>query len=149
MSQIVLLEQLKNYYNIIYLEDNTILLKPHITININNIECIEKYNFSSSKILECKINNIKFDTSKYRTLLNHLYINIIKKGSAIIRSSILNIETIEKNINGYNYIPELGISVQGVDSNRCIKEILNQCRMNHINIYMRIELHDMIIITIE
>jgi len=145
MSQL-LLAQLRDYYNVIYLEDNSILLKP--IIRINNIDCLSNYDFTSSKIIECKINNIKYDTNKYRTILHNIYTDIIKNGATIIRSSLLNIETIEKNINGYSYIPELGISVQGVDSNRCIKEIFQQCKINNIIIYIKIELNDKTVIVI-
>ena len=40
------------------------------------------------------------------------------------------------------YLENLGISVQGVDSNKCLLEIVNQCFQNKITLDMKIKLRD-------
>ena len=58
-------------------------------------------------------------------------------------------KTIKKEDEGFYYLDKLGISVQGVDSNKCIFEIINQCIENEINILMKIKLIDDVTINIQ
>ena len=58
----------------------------------------------------------------------------IGDGVQIIKNSIMNIKTIEIHTKGYTWYPELGISVQGVDTNKALLEIVTQCQKNKINI---------------
>jgi hypothetical protein len=44
--------------------------------------------------------------------------------------------------SGYYYLDKLGISVQGVDANNCIYEIVNQCIKNNIKLKMNIKLEN-------
>lgn len=98
-----------------------------------------KYNFKNSKIIKCTINN-KFVTKlTYNTILCDIYY-VIGCGTRIIKNSYLNIKTIEKKDKGYNYLPHLGISYQRIDSNKCMKEIYNQCYINKIPFDIHIEL---------
>jgi hypothetical protein len=39
-------------------------------------------------------------------------------------------------------LEDLGISIQGVDSNKCLLEIINQCIENEISLIMKIKLND-------
>jgi len=50
----------------------------------------------------------------------------------------LNIETIKKFDSDFYYLDKLGISVQGVDANKCLYEIINQCKKNNIKLKMDI-----------
>jgi hypothetical protein len=45
-------------------------------------------------------------------------------------------------------LDNIGISVQGVDSNKCLLEIINQCIENEIKLSMKIKLIDDITINI-
>ena len=54
----------------------------------------------------------------------------------------VNIKTIKKEDNGFYYLQDLGISIQGVESNKCIYEIVSQCIKNKINITITIKLHN-------
>jgi hypothetical protein len=65
-----------------------------------------------------------------------IYIKIKIK---IIKNSKLNIKTIKYIEKGFIYIEDLGISYQGVDSNKCIHEIFNQCLNNNIKLELDIE----------
>ena len=110
-----------------------ILLKKLIQIDILNIKDLKHYDLKNSEILECAINNKLIAKLKYKSVLEQIY-NIINDGTVIIKNTTLNIKTIKKEDEGYYYLEDIGISVQGVESNKCIIEILNQCEKNKINI---------------
>jgi len=108
---------------------------------------LRKFDFANSIIIYAKINDIEFDKLKYRSILNYVY-SIISDEVVIIKNSLLNIKIGQKDDDGFNYLENLKISVQGVDSNKCIKEIINQCIENEISINLKIQLNDFRYITI-
>ena len=57
-------------------------------------------------------------------------------------------KTIKKEDEGFYYLDNIGISIQGVDSNKCLLEIINQCIENEIELSMKIKLIDDITINI-
>jgi hypothetical protein len=114
---------------------------------INNIEDLQKFNYTSSVMLSCDINNNNFNKLKFKSVLEHVY-TIIGNGTKIIKNTKLNIKTIKKLDEGFYYLEELGISIQGVTANKCILEIINQCIINKININMCIELENKSIINL-
>jgi len=131
----ILLERLDinlNDYEIIELLNGIKILRKK-SIIINNIRDLGNYNFSSSTISDCYINNTKVEKLKYKSILDSIYL-LINKGSTIIKNSILNIETIKKEDEGFNYIESLGISIQRVDANKCLREILIQTEKNKIKL---------------
>lgn len=132
-------------YFIINKENGDILLKKIHSININNIRNLKKYNFSKSTICECIINDVDFNKLKYKLVLDKIY-SIIDDGVTIIRNTKLNIKTIKKEDEGFYYLDDIGISVQGVDSNKCLLEIVNQSIINEIKLYMKIKLIDGVVI---
>lgn len=125
-----------------------ILLKKLIQIDILNIKDLKHYDLKNSEILECSINNKLIAKLKYKSVLEQIY-NIINDGTTIIKNTTLNIKTIKKEDEGFYYLEDIGISVQGVESNKCIVEILNQCEKNKINITMEIKLFTNNILNIE
>ena len=131
----ILLERVEidfNDYEIIeLLNGNKILRKKSIIIT--NIKELSNYNFSASTISDCYINDTKVEKLKYKSILNSIYL-LINKGSIIIKNSILNIETIIKEDEGFYYIESLGISIQGVDANKCLREIVIQSEKNKIKL---------------
>jgi predicted RNA methylase len=124
----------------IYPQENGLLLRPTM-IQINNLDRLAQYDFCNSNIVSCKINNDILNKNKYKSILNDIY-NIINSGTKIIKNTTLNIKTIEYNHKGFYYLEELGISVQGVDANKCIYEIVKQCKKNDITIDIKIKLND-------
>jgi hypothetical protein len=56
---------------------------------------------------------------KYKSVLENIY-KIINDGTKIIKNSKLNIKTIKKLDEEFYYLEDLGISIQGVDSNKCL-----------------------------
>ena len=132
--------KINNIEYIIYPQNNGELILKPIQI-INNLDNLDTINFSSSQITSCKINNDNHEIYKYKSILNKIY-EIIDDGTKIIRNTCLNIKTIRCTDKGFYYLKNLGISVQGVDSNKCIYEIINQCIENNINLKINIKLND-------
>lgn len=127
-------------YNVKQQNDDYILEKKKIT-KIDNIQDLMKYEFKNSLILKCYIENKEVNKKKYNCILRHIY-KIIDDGAKIIKNTKLNIKTVKKQNEGFYYLESLGISVQRVDSKKCLLEILNQCISNNINIQMEIEMHN-------
>jgi hypothetical protein len=134
-------------YNIIYKENGDILLQKINNINITDIKDIKNYDFKKSIIQITKINNEDFNKLKYKLILEQIY-KLIKDGVKIIKNTKLNIKTIKKEDEGFYYLDNIGISIQGVDSNKCLLEIINQCLENQIKLSMKIILINNIIINI-
>ena len=132
-------------YIMIKKDNGDILLQKNI--NITKIENIKLYSFKKSIILECLINNKEFNKLKYKSILEQIY-KLINDGSTIIKNTKLNIKTIKKEDEGFYYLDNIGISIQGVDSNKCLLEIINQCIENEIELSMKIKLIDDITINI-
>jgi hypothetical protein len=136
----ILLEKVEideSIYTIIYMDNGNKLLQKYISIS--SIKEVNRYDLKKSIILSCKVNNKDVPKLKYRYVLDYI-LKLIDDGIIIIKNSFLNIKTIEKEDHGYYYIKELGISIQGVDSNKSILEIMNQCEKNNISLKMKIKL---------
>jgi hypothetical protein len=131
----------QNLYNIIKQGDN-ILLKKKRNIKINDIDDLCNYNFGSSEITKCIINDDEVNKLAYKAILEHVY-NIINDPIKIIDNRKLNIKIGDQSgKKGFYYLDNLGISIQGADSNRCLLEILNQCTNNGIDIKLTIKLEN-------
>lgn len=134
-------------YTVINKDNGDKLLKKITNININYIKDVKDYDFKKSIISECLIDNKEFNKLKYKSILEQIY-KIINDGTKIIKNTKLNIKTIKKEDEGFYYLDNIGISVQGVDSNKCLLEIINQCIENEIELSMKIKLIDDITINI-
>ena len=115
--------------------------------NIFPIKDLINYDFGKSIILECLVNDKQITKFKYKSTLVHIY-NLINDKMKIIKNTKLNIIALKKVDNGFYYSDNLGISVQGADSNKCLLEIITQCIENKIKLYMKIKLIDNNIIEI-
>jgi hypothetical protein len=125
-------------YNISFYNGNMILKKIPKKINLDDIK---KYDFKRSNIIEIYIDNKKIDLCKYKQIIKYLYekinnINLIKT------NTLLNIKDGKFTTDGYNYLDKLGISVQGIDSNKAIKEILNISNICNIKLNIKIRLEN-------
>ena len=89
-------------------------------------------------ITECKINNINHNIKKYKKLLIYLYctINI----ETILENTILNISQQEIYDKGFEYYNQLGVSIQGADAIRTLKEIINIIKIKNYSMELRIKL---------
>lgn len=134
-------------YTIINKDNGDKLLKKITHINITDITDIKDYDFKKSIISECLIDNENFNKLKYKLILEQIY-KLINDGTKIIKKTKLNIKTVKKEDEGFYYLENIGISIQGVDSNKCLLEIMNQCVENEIELSMKIKLIDELTINI-
>ena len=126
-------------YTIEELENGDKILKRIKSIDIIDINDIKDYEFKKSIILKCFLNNQNITQLKYKAILNNIY-NQINDGSKIIKNSCLNVKTIKKTNEGFYYLENIGISIQGSESNKCLHEIVKQCIEKKIKISMQIKL---------
>jgi len=138
-------------YNISFYNGNMILNKKQKKfiddfkkLNLNekkNIDDFKKYNFKKSNIIECNIDNKKIDLYKYKQIIKYLY-EKINNIDLIKTNTLLNIKDGKFTNDGFNYFDKLGISVQGIDSNKAIKEILNISNICNIKLNIKIRLEN-------
>jgi len=102
---------------------------------------------NTQKIINCEINNKSINKYKLKSILDYIY-HLIDNGTLIIKNTLLNIKTTKESNNGFKYYEKLGISIQGINSNKCIKEIFNQCKHNKIKLKLIIKLDNKDIISI-
>lgn len=128
-------------YDIKELKNKIILTPKKEEIIIKKADKLRSYEFKNSEIQKCILNDKKNKKDNYKALLFDVY-NIINNGKQIIKNTILNIVTVEKEDTGFSYIKKLGFSVQGVESNRTIIEIFTQCLKNDISLELEIKMDD-------
>lgn len=129
-------------YEILNENNGNILMKKIISFNITHLHELKNFDFKKSKIVSCKINDYNINKLKYKSILNYIY-KLIDNGSKIIKNTTLNIKTIEENNDGFYYLDDIGISIQGAESNKCLLEIINQCIVNDIDINLKIKLNNL------
>ena len=95
-------------------------------------------NLRGSYILECKINNISYYTKKYKKVLIHLYSFLDTE--TIKNNTTLNISQQERYDKGFEYYPDLGLSIQGSDARRTLKEIINIIKIKNFRMQLKIRL---------
>jgi hypothetical protein len=95
-------------------------------------------NLRGSTITECKINNINNDIYKYKKLLIYLYSSTDIE--IILQNTILNISQQEIYDKGFQYYNQLGVSVQGADTRRTLKEIINIVKIKNYSMELKIKL---------
>ena len=106
-----------------------------------------KNNFSKSQLLNVKINDNELKIDKYQTLLKYIY-NYIDDSEIIKYNTKINIVDGECNDKGFQYLKGLNISFQGIDSNKCLDEIINMCKCYGVIISLKIKLNNDTIIDI-
>jgi hypothetical protein len=121
--------------------DNKIIIKKKIK-TLNTIDEIKLINFRNSRVEKVSINNTIINNNNYNSIIKYLFEDIIKDGVQIIKNSILNIKTVYRDDSGFHYLESIGISYQGIDSNKAIIEICNQCKVNNIILNLTIKLNN-------
>jgi len=91
-----------------------------------------------STITECKINNENYDIHKYKKLLIKLY--FITDTETILQNTTLNISQQEIYDRGFKYYNQLGLSIQGADARRTLKEIINIVNIKNYSMELKIKL---------
>lgn len=129
-------------YDIEYKDDNMIMKPKPLEIKIEKIEDFDKNNtaeFRNSTILSCYIDEKRPLKNKYLSILKDIY-NKINSGKTITKNTTLNFVTIEKNDKGFEYLENIGISIQHTDAGLTFNEILNQCIGAKIKLKIEIQL---------
>lgn len=116
-------------------------LIKNIYLSKKNIVELRTFNYTNSNIKHCFVNNNEIQKLNYANIIKEIY-KIIDNGSTIIKNTKLNIETFKKTDQKYHYLNAIGISVQINNVNDSIREIINQCIKNNINLNMKIKLSD-------
>jgi CRISPR/Cas system CSM-associated protein Csm4 (group 5 of RAMP superfamily) len=97
-------------------------------------------NLRGSTITECKINNENYDIHKYKKLLIKLY--SITDNETILQNTTLNISQQEIYDRGFKYYNQLGLSIQGADARRTLKEIINIVNIKRYSMELKIKLRN-------
>lgn len=130
-----------NYWN-----DLSNNFKKHIDKNIKSLKQNEEKNiiYTKSKIQKCIIKHLniekKIEKNNYKYILECIYIIINDYDK--ISKDITWIKKGKYIEHGYRYLEKLDISIQGQDSNTCMREILKKSKENNISINMEILLVD-------
>jgi len=106
------------------------------------------YNFTGSKIINCKINNKEQHTRNYRPLLIYLYTligdrrRIIRK-SELAKKDKLRIDNVGPNTGSFVELDDIELYIKrALLINDLIREIVIQCYSNNINLLLEIEMND-------
>ena len=97
-------------------------------------------NLIGSTIIECKINNVNNNIRKYKKLLIYLYSTTDTE--TILQNTTLNISREEECLKGFKYYTNLGISIQGADARRTLKEIINIVQIKNYSMELKIKLNN-------
>jgi hypothetical protein len=115
------------------------LILTRIIPFINEATLFQK-NLIGSTIIECKINNVNNNIHKYKKLLIYLYSTTDTE--TILQNTTLNISREEEYLKGFKYYTNLGISIQGADARRTLKEIINIVQIKNYSMELKIKLNN-------
>ena len=136
----IIIKNINNYS--LTFENNDLIIKKLLTTIPNNYISYDelfKKNLRNSQIIYVKIDNELIpNITKYKKLIKYIYQNLDKQ--TIINNTILNVSIDEINDRGYVYEDDIGLSIQGVDSKKALKEIINQITKNNQEIEIKIKL---------
>lgn len=130
---------LSDYTATINSNGNITLQRREIVVNVLVPEC--NTSFTGSTVHICRINDFPRALHTFNGVLREVY-NIISCGMTIVKNTKLNITTLQRNDKGFFALPDIGISVQRVDANKCIQEIVHQCKMSGISLLLEVKLAD-------
>lgn len=136
ISDSIVVHNIKEYDY--FVEDNNLIIRRKIA-TIDEATLFQK-NLKGGKLQECYINNTKITGVKnFFQLIRYIY-GIISNSETILHHTILNIIKGEKNDKGFNYDKNLGLSIQGVDTRRALKEIINITNIKKCKLELNIKL---------
>lgn len=141
MTEIIRIPNISKYS--LEMINDELILTPK-TNYISESDLLE-LSLSHSKIKKCEVKDGERIISN-STIYMRILIDILKQ---IPREEILklnnlpfNIDRNERNDKGYNWKPELQISIQGQDSNYTIKSILYMIRQKNYSLEISIKLEN-------
>ena len=120
--------------------NNSMILNKKI-LNKLTLKELTNYDFKKSNIIDCKINNIKLDFKRYKPIIFYLY-ELINNIELVLSNTLLNIKNGKNEDRGFSYLEKLDISIQGVDANKSVQEIVNISKICNIILYIKIKLEN-------
>lgn len=138
MTEIIRIPNIENYIQEII--NGELILTPK-----ENYITEEEFNrtiLNSSKITDCIVKNgeeMISNKTKYVSILRDIWKSMPTQ--KILQTTDFNMKlTEEKGIDGYNWCPELKLSIQYKDAKYTMKEILNMVKVNNYSIKISIRL---------
>ena len=90
---------------------------------------------------DCELNGKKLNKcTKYKKLLHEVYKSTSKE--IILQNATLNVSEEEIYEKGFTHVTKLGLSIQGADARRTLKEICNIVKITGCNLKMKIRLNN-------
>jgi len=137
----IIIKNINNYS--IKIDNNTMIItRNESDQNINYITYDEliRTNLKNSKIISVLIDDQLIpNITKYNKLIIYIYRTFLLKDT-IINNTLLNISQHEINDKGFTYYNDLGLSIQGTEAKKSLREIINQITKNNQRIEIKIKL---------
>lgn len=107
--------------------------------NMNSVEdSLSSFDFKGSSVRRANIEGIEIEKLSYWGIIRGIY-EFLGDVEHIVENSQLSIVEGKYTEKGYVWIKELDISVQGVTSDRSVKEIFKQILENRLTFFMEID----------
>jgi len=109
----------------------------YLTLNPDSHE-----NLTHTRILSAKVDGRPIHRPKWNGILDHLHVlahQRLNSFDAVRRATGANIREGRFEENGYRYLPEAGLSIQGVDANLAWDHSLRLARALNIPVEIRLE----------
>jgi hypothetical protein len=136
MSAQIVIPNINQYHRILDRYSNRLVLNPKPEF-IEESKLFE-YDLRESKITECCINDNVYKSVKYRQMLIHIYKMMDKND--IISKTTMNVSQQKVYEKGFMYYDDIGLSIQGADSRRTLKEIIRLSRIQEYTMKLSIKL---------
>jgi hypothetical protein len=136
MSEQIIIPNINQYHRILDRYSNRLVLNPKPEF-IEESKLFE-YDLRESKITECCINDNLYKSVKYRQMLIHIYKMMDKHD--IISKTTMNVCQQKVYEKGFMYYDDIGLSIQGADCRRTLKEIIRLSRIQEYTIKLSIKL---------
>tara|TARA_Y100000748_G_scaffold297882_1_gene292468 strand:- start:973 stop:1491 length:519 start_codon:yes stop_codon:yes gene_type:complete len=117
--------------------DGNLILTIKVPL-VDEVTLFQK-NLGGSTILYCTINGVNNNMKKYTQVLRTGVYSIVDI-ETIKENTILNITPQERHDKGFKYYTHLGVSIQGADTRRILKEIINIIKIKNYNMELKIQL---------
>ncbi len=137
----IIIKNINNYS--IKIDNNTMIITKNESdqhINYITYDELIRTNLKNSKIISVLIDDQLIpNITKYNKLIIYIYRTFLLKDT-IINNTLLNISQHEINDKGFTYYNDLGLSIQGTEARKSLREIINQITKNNQRIEIKIKL---------
>jgi hypothetical protein len=96
------------------------------------------YDLRCSDLVKFDVNDKSYQSIKFRNGLHEVYTLMSK--SDILAKTKMNVSEDRLYEKGFMYYDDLGLSIQGADSRRTLKEIIRLCQIQQLSLKLSIKL---------